>query len=77
MGSFMFGITRGKLTAQELKIRRAVAKKHEINWIYADIPGQGLQGWFSGPNYGAPFDRDLARAVAADLSERGIGEATP
>jgi len=30
-------------------------------------PGQGWIGWYTGPNLGDPFDRDLARRVLARI----------
>ncbi len=68
MSEFIFGVLIGKLTKAQQRARRAAAKKHAATWIYAELP-DGYRSWFSAPNYGAPFDRQLAAAVAAEIGE--------
>lgn len=72
-GEFMFGVRKGKLTAREERRRERIARKHDVVFNYFNDPGNGWVSWFSGPNYGEPFDGALARAVQEDI-ERSEGQ---
>lgn len=75
MNEFMFGLSKTAVSRQEANRRESIAKRHgcwftEVNVTNGDTPGINngrYQSWFSGPNQGWPFDRDLANAVQADL----------
>ena len=72
MSEYMFGVTREKLTVKEQnrrdRIARRIAKEHGINPRCAGFSqileptGQYL-GWFTIPNRGEPFDRELAKEI--------------
>lgn len=68
MSQYLFGVKNGKLDAKEQRLRRRVAKKHGVEWVYVNLPGDGYRSWFAGPNLGFPFDRNLSDAVHADLT---------
>ena len=72
----MFGVRRGALKKSQEKLRNKIAKKHGIDWTCVNLPGDGWQSWFAGPNRGNPFDRDLQNTVLAELhaSEPGTYE---
>ena len=72
MSEFMFCVEKGKLTAREEQRRERIARKHGVTFNYVDDPGNGWISWFAGPNYGEPFDSNLAKAVRADI-ERSEG----
>ena len=61
----MFGITRRKLTRAQIAVRTQICRA-EGGYGYQQS-SQGRHrlyvGWYSGPNLGDPFDRDLARRV--------------
>jgi hypothetical protein len=84
MSEFMFGAGSGWLPAKADKI----AKKHGaylVNYTDAQCKcGYGCKPhtckasrrhWFGGPNYGAPFDSQLAHRVEDELVEAGIIQA--
>jgi len=73
MSEFMFCVEKGKLTAREEQRRERIARRHGVVFNYADFPGNGWMSWFAGPNYGEPFDSNLAKAVRADI-ERSEGQ---
>ena len=64
MSEHMFGVTREKITQREYDRRNRICIE-EGGHGYTEIhdPGQGWLGWFSGPNRGEPFDRQLERRV--------------
>lgn len=72
MGEYMFGLVRGKIDERVVKQADRIARKHDCDFVYANIPGSGLQGWFSGPNLGSPLDERMASAVNADLAAAGL-----
>lgn len=75
-GEYFFGLGPGWLP----KSADAIARKHGARLINHTDPeckcGRGCspckckesrRHWFTGPNYGEPFDSRMARAVAEDL----------
>jgi hypothetical protein len=78
MSEFLFGQCRGKVSAREAKRRTRICRE-EGGYGYSQYdeshgtaqPGGRWIGWFSGPNYGAPFDRDLERRVLARVDRKG------
>ena len=72
-GEFMFGVQKGRLAPREVRRRERIARKHDVVFSYFHDPGNGWVSWFSGPNYGEPFDGALARAVQEDI-ERSEGQ---
>ena len=69
---FMFGITHEKPTKAEAARWDRICKEEggygfiEVNRRRGEDPGTNhgaYQGWFTGPNLGAPFDQALAVAV--------------
>lgn len=73
MNEFLFCVRKGQLTAREEQRRERIARKHGVCFNYFNDPGNGWVSWFSGPNYGEPFDSNLAKAVRADI-ERSEGQ---
>ena len=71
MSEHMFGVTRAKLSAREVRRRDRIAKAAGAHGFNYTKDGQGHIGWFTGPNLGSPFDRDMARRVLG-----AIGHAT-
>jgi len=67
MSEYMFGVTHEKLSKTEVKRRDRIARKHGFCFVYCNLPGEGLQGWFAGPNKGEPFDSSTAREIRAEL----------
>jgi hypothetical protein len=80
-GEYMFGLGAGWLPARADRI----AQKHGAVLVNYTDPqcacGQGCKPhtcrqarrhWFAGPNRGAPFDRQMADAVLADLRKAGV-----
>lgn len=45
-----------------------------VCWLvrYTEGDGSSPRYWFSGPNRGEPFDRDMAAAVKRDLIAAGV-----
>lgn len=72
MSEFLFGVGRGRVDAKKAKQVDAIARRHGARFITATMPGDGPKYWFSGPNAGFPFDRDMAEDVHADLAAAGI-----
>lgn len=68
MSEYMFGVSHRRLSARLAKKVDAIAKRHGAYLVTAALPGTGYQRWFCGPNYGAPFDQQMADAVYADLA---------
>ena len=60
MSQFQFGLGSGHLSR---KVERAVEKQTSAVLINYREPGGRKRHWFSGPNYGAPFDGNLAKQV--------------
>lgn len=67
MSEHFFGVRRGRLTAEQVELRETLAAKHDAAFVYADIPGTGLQSWFACENHGEPFNGRTARAVLDEL----------
>jgi len=65
-------IIRQELTKAQVATCRRIAKKAGYSFVYTKLPGQGWQGWFSGPNLGSPFDRRAEREIRADLEDAGL-----
>ncbi len=65
----MFGVQRGKQSAAAVAAKDRICKEEGGHgYIYENIPGTGLQGWYTGPNRGAPFDGELAQRVLARVA---------
>lgn len=73
MSEHMFGVTRRRLPAAEVKRRDRICRKHggygytQYDESHGTAHGGRWIGWFSGPNRGDPFDRQLAHAVMAEV----------
>ncbi len=67
---FLFCVQNGRLTAREKQRRERIARKHGVEFVCFDDPGNGWMSWFAGPNYGEPFDGALARAVRSDIERK-------
>lgn len=69
MSEHMFGVTRGKLSRDEVKRRDRICRElggygfTQIDESHGTAHGGRWIGWFSGPNRGDPFDRVFAREV--------------
>lgn len=61
----LFGVTRRRPTKAQERILDHIAREegaHGFTWIIE--PGTRTpKGWFSGPNRGFPFGRDMAKRV--------------
>ena len=70
MSEYMFGVTRRKVSAREYAKRDQICHE-EGGYGYTQInrPGNGWLGWYSGPNRGEPFNRNLAARVEAAVRE--------
>ncbi len=71
MSEHMFGVTHAKVSARECNRRDRICRE-EGGHGYTQIKeaGGGWLGWFSGPNLGDPFDRDLAKRVTARVEAK-------
>lgn len=67
MAEYLFGVTHAKLTKREVSRRDKVARKYGFCFVYGEFPGEGMKGWFAGPNRGCPFDERTASAISRDL----------
>ena len=65
--SHIFGVEVGKLTRRERTRRERIAARHGAAFIYASIPGTGLQSWFTTHDYGEPFNGNTALSVGAEV----------
>ena len=70
MSETYFGISRVPVTRKVGNTLHTIARKHGAGFIWEDVPGSNVKGWFYGPNYGFPFDRDLANAVMGEVRQR-------
>lgn len=70
MSEYFFGLGPGWLPAKADRI----AQKHGAVLVNYTEPNGYKRHWFAGPNRGAPFDQQMADAVAADLRAAGIWE---
>jgi hypothetical protein len=70
---YMFGVHRTKLSERAREVYKRAAEKHGCTFIDGTFPGMGYQRWFEAPNRGAPFDRDIERAVFATIAAE-LGE---
>jgi hypothetical protein len=84
MSVYMFGGGKGHLPERA----DGIAMEHGASLVNHVDPGcscghgcrpgkcpRSRRHWFTGPNRGEPFDRDMARAVEADLVEAGLIDA--
>lgn len=70
MSEYMFGVSRGREPRAQVETKDRICKEEGgTGYVYADIPGTGMQGWFTGPNQGEPFNRQLANRVSARAAE--------
>lgn len=72
MTEHMCCITRKNLTKTQIAACRRIAKANGYSFTFTKMPGTGWQGWFSGRNYGFPFDRASERAIRADIASAGL-----
>lgn len=72
MSEYMFGMTKIKPSRSKVKKMEKICREEggdgyvEVNVKQGDCPGINngyYQGWFVGPNLGAPFDQQLAKRV--------------
>lgn len=65
MSEYMFGITRTRVSNTVAKKLDAICKDEGGYGFIGPvmIPGSSIHGWFTGPNLGSPFDRDLSNRV--------------
>lgn len=72
MSEYQFGVTYTKPSAKDAKRWDRICKAEggtgygEVNRKRGDCPGINngkYQGWFTGPNYGDPFDQQLRERV--------------
>lgn len=72
MSQFHFLAGRGRIGQRLGRQVDAVCRRHGADFTWATLPGDGPRYWASAPNYGAPFDAEVARAVRADLTAAGL-----
>lgn len=68
MGEYIFGVRTAttRLPAAEVKRRdRICCEEGGTGYVQIKEPTGQWKGWFTGPNLGCPFDRDLAHRVMA------------
>ena len=69
MSEYMFGVCRHKVSDRESRRRDRICRQEgglgyqQIDDSHGTAIGGRWVGWYAGPNYGEPFDRDLASAV--------------
>lgn len=68
----MFGVGRGDIPAEVYAVVELVARRHGADIVNPTLPGGVSWYWFTAPNRGFPFDRDVARAVREDLAAEGL-----
>jgi hypothetical protein len=80
MSEYMFGVSYTKPTRKEAKRRDRICREEggyglvEVNVRPNEAIGINngrYQSWFTGPNYGAPFDEDLKRRVMERIEAEG------
>jgi len=73
MSEYMFGVTRCKLTSREMDKRDRACRieggygYQQIDESHGTADGGRWIGWFSGPNRGEPFNRELTERVRSRL----------
>jgi len=72
MSEYFFGLGRGRVGAGVEKRCDKIAGRHGAHIVVVTLPGEGPRYWFAGQNLGFPFDRDMERAVLADLEAAGL-----
>ena len=71
MSEYMFGVTHGKVSRAESARRDRICQDEggygytQMDQSHGTAHGGRWIGWYSGPNRGEPFDRDLAARVRA------------
>ena len=76
--SFLFGVRRGRAPSKRVEAKlEAIAAEHECDFVSADLPGTGLQTWWSAPNKGEPWDSRLRVEVAEACAVAGLDEWCP
>jgi hypothetical protein len=74
MSEHMFGVEHRKLSAREVARRDRICRADggygytQIDDSHGTAAGGRWIGWYSGPNRGEPFDRDLAARVLAHVA---------
>jgi hypothetical protein len=76
MSTYLWGITYDRPTREEARRRMRAAKAEGAEYVEVNVrEGEALginngryQGWYSGPNYGSPYDERMAARVAARLA---------
>ena len=64
MSEYMFGVTQTRVTAAEGKyLDRVCEDEGGTGFTTYSQPGTASRGWFTGPNRGEPFDRNLSHRV--------------
>jgi len=65
MSEYMFGITRVRVSNSVAKKLDAICKAEGGTGFTGPVsfPGNDIRGWFTGPNLGSPFDKDLSNRV--------------
>jgi len=72
MAEYCFGANArdGRTPGRERDRRNRIAKRHGCTWVEIFDQGTGQwKSWFTGPNRGDPFDRQMAARVMAELQE--------
>lgn len=71
MSEYFFGLGPGHLSEDA----RRIAKLHGADLVNYNDPGTGARRhWFTGPNRGEPFDRQLAAEVSGALEKAGVNQ---
>jgi len=74
VSEYMFGITRVRVSNSVAKKLDAICKAEGGTGFTGPvtIPGNNVKGWFTGPNLGSPFDRDLSNRVQLAIEGAGL-----
>lgn len=69
MSDYMFGIIRGRKPSDERirEMNRICREEGGYGFIWYRDPNGSSYGWFTGPNFGNPFDKDLRDRVLKRL----------
>lgn len=72
MAELMFGVTHKDLSFKAIRKLDRIAKElgaYGFQWARLS---DGPRGWFTGPNRGYPWDRELRLAVLKRVEQEGI-----
>lgn len=64
MSEYMFGVSYTPCSEEEAELRDKICKEEGgYGYTFITEPNGQWKGWYAGPNFGDPFDRDLKNRV--------------